>query len=106
MSCFGINIRFKRTLMMVNNTVLFIYFRGYLFNGQNFDFKIRRDNQKISYERLVYELVDDNSLSLAIYQKPTKKKRMEQLRVKRKFRKYKIIITKVDSSSRTCFQNL
>ena len=36
---------------------------------QNFDSKIRRDHQKISYERRVYESVDDRSLSL----KPTKK---------------------------------
>ena len=27
--------------------------------GQNFDFKIRRDHEKISYERRVYESVDD-----------------------------------------------
>ena len=31
--------------------------------GQNFDFKIRWDNQKSSYERRVYESVDDDSLS-------------------------------------------
>ena len=37
----------------------------------------------ISYERLVYESVDDNSLSAAISQKPTKKERMQQ-RVKTK----------------------
>ena len=30
---------------------------------QNFDFKIRRDNKKKSYERRVCESVDDNSLS-------------------------------------------
>ena len=30
---------------------------------QNFDFKIRRDHQKNSYERRVYESVDDSSIS-------------------------------------------
>ena len=39
---------------------------------QNFDSKIRRDHQKISYERRVYESVDDRSLSYAISLKPTK----------------------------------
>ena len=41
--------------------------------GQNFDFKIRRDEQIITCERRVYESVDDNSLSYALSQKPTKK---------------------------------
>ena len=40
---------------------------------QNFDFKIRGDNKKKSYERRVYESVDDSSLSKAISQKQTKK---------------------------------
>ena len=31
--------------------------------GQHFNFKIKRNNQKIPYERLVYESVDDNTLS-------------------------------------------
>ena len=31
--------------------------------GQNFNFKIRRDNQKISYVCCVYESEDINSLS-------------------------------------------
>ena len=31
--------------------------------GQNFDFKIRRKYEKISYERRTYESVDDRSLS-------------------------------------------
>ena len=39
---------------------------------RNIDFKIRRDDQKKSYERRVYESVDDNSLSKAISQKLTK----------------------------------
>ena len=30
---------------------------------QNLDFKIRRDHQKISYERRDYESVDEKSLS-------------------------------------------
>ena len=30
---------------------------------QNFDFKIRRDYEKISYEHRAYESVDDRSLS-------------------------------------------
>ena len=38
-----------------------------IFN-RNFDFKIRRDDQKNSYERRVYESVDENSLSKAISQ--------------------------------------
>ena len=40
--------------------------------GKNFDFKIRRDHGKHSYEHLVYESVDDKSLSWEIYQKSTK----------------------------------
>ena len=40
---------------------------------RNYDFKIRRDDQKISYERRVYESVDDNSLSKAISQKTDEK---------------------------------
>ena len=31
--------------------------------GQNFDCKIRRDYEKISYERRAYEAVDNRSLS-------------------------------------------
>ena len=31
--------------------------------GQNFDFEIRRDDQKISYDRCDYESVDEKSLS-------------------------------------------
>ena len=31
--------------------------------SQTFDFKIRRDHGKISYERRVYESVDNKSLS-------------------------------------------
>ena len=42
--------------------------------GQNFNFKIRRDNKKKSYNRRVNESVDDNSLSKAISQKPTKRR--------------------------------
>ena len=30
--------------------------------GQNFDFKIRRDHEKISFERRAYESVDGKSL--------------------------------------------
>ena len=30
--------------------------------GQNFDFKIRRNRQKISYKRRVYKSVDEKSL--------------------------------------------
>ena len=39
---------------------------------------MRRDNKKISFERRVYESVDDNSLSYAISQKPIKKELMQQ----------------------------
>ena len=42
--------------------------------AKNFNFKMRRDNKKISYERRVYESVFDNSLSYAISQKPIKKR--------------------------------
>ena len=35
-------------------------------------------NKEISYERRVYELVDNNSLSYALYQKTTKKELVEQ----------------------------
>ena len=35
-------------------------------------------NKKIPYERRVYESVDDNSLSYALSQKPTKKEFMKQ----------------------------
>ena len=35
--------------------------RLYMQRGTNFDIKIRRDNEKISYERRVYESVDDKS---------------------------------------------
>ena len=38
-----------------------------------FRFKIRKDEQKISYERRVYESVDDNSLSKVIFQKTDEK---------------------------------
>ena len=31
--------------------------------GQNFDFKISRDNRKNSHERRIYESEDDSSLS-------------------------------------------
>ena len=31
--------------------------------SQNFDFKIRKDHGKISFERRIYESVDDKSLS-------------------------------------------
>ena len=45
--------------------------------GQHFYSKMRRYNKKKFYERRVYESVDDNSLSKAITQKPTKKKLMQ-----------------------------
>ena len=41
---------------------------------QNFDFKIKRDYQKISYERREYESVDEKSLSYTMCSKKTKKK--------------------------------
>ena len=44
----------------------------------NFDFEIRRDNKRISYERRVYESVDDNSLSQEISQKQTEKELLQQ----------------------------
>ena len=36
--------------------------------GQNLDFRIRRDHGKISYERRVYESLDDKSLSYAMFE--------------------------------------
>ena len=43
------------------------------FGQNNFDFKIRRDHGKISYERRVYESVDDRSLSQAMSRKLMRK---------------------------------
>ena len=40
---------------------------------QNFDFKIRRDHKKNSYERRDYESVDEKSLSFIMCKKATKK---------------------------------
>ena len=49
-----------------------IYLLHHLQNlGKNDDFKIRRDNVKISFERRIYETVDDKSLSWDISQKST-----------------------------------
>ena len=41
---------------------------------ENFDFILRRDRQKISYERLDYESVDERSLSKAMSRTNDKKK--------------------------------
>ena len=41
--------------------------------NQNFDFNLRKDHQKISYERRNYVSVDDKSLSSALSGKTTKK---------------------------------
>ena len=46
--------------------------------GQNFDFKIRRDTQKNSYEQRIYESVNDSSLSYAVNLKPTRNKELQQ----------------------------
>ena len=43
-------------------------------HGQNFYFKIRRDNGKISYDRCSYESVDDKSLSWVIPRKSMENK--------------------------------
>ena len=59
-------------LTAINPLLHTSYYRVRIY-GQNFDYKIRRDNKK-SYERRVYELVDDSSLSLAISKKPTRKR--------------------------------
>ena len=53
------------TLCCISVTIVYV---GPIF------FLIRRSKQKISYERRVYESVDDNSLSYALSQKPTKKR--------------------------------
>ena len=47
---------------------------------QNFDFKIRIDHQKISYERRVYESVDIAAY-LRLYLKNRRKKELMQQRV-------------------------
>ena len=41
---------------------------------QNFDSNIRRDHQKISYERRDYESVEEKSLSQAMSRKTTNKR--------------------------------
>ena len=41
--------------------------------SKNFDFNLRRDNQKISYERCDYESVDEKSLSYAVSKNDGKK---------------------------------
>ena len=46
--------------------------------GQNFDLKIRRDNNKNCYERRVGESVDDNSLYSYISKTDKKKELMQQ----------------------------
>ena len=49
--------------------------------GKNFDFKERRDHQKISYERRVYESVDDSAAYLIGYiSKTDEKKELVQQR--------------------------
>ena len=40
--------------------------------SKNFDFNLRRDHQKISYDRRDYESVDEKSQSLAMSRKTTK----------------------------------
>ena len=42
---------------------------------QNFDFKIKKDNQKKFYEHRVYESVNDNTLYLRLYLKNRRKKK-------------------------------
>ena len=42
---------------------------------KNFDFNLRKDYQKNSYERRAYESVDEESLSLAVSRKTMKKKK-------------------------------
>ena len=49
--------------------------------SKNFNFNIKRDQQKISYERRVYESVDEKSLSLAMSRKTAKNKNSGVLRL-------------------------
>ena len=49
-----------------------MHFVSYMRRCQNFEFRLRRDNQKIPYERCVYESVDDSSLSWGTSQKRRK----------------------------------
>ena len=46
------------------------------------NFNLRRDHQKISYERRAYESVDEMSLYLAVSRKTTGKKNLGGLKVK------------------------
>ena len=48
--------------------------------SQNLDFKIRRDHQKISYERRDYESVDENRAFLRLRAEKTKKKRIQAVK--------------------------
>ena len=43
-------------------------------SAQNLDFNLRRDHQKISYERRDYDSVDEKNLSWAMSRKTKKKK--------------------------------
>ena len=49
--------------------------------SKNFDFNLRRDHQKISYERRDYESVDDGA-HLELHLKNERKTKFRQLRVK------------------------
>ena len=51
----------------------------------NFDFKIRRNQGKLSYERHVYESGDDSSLSKVIHLKNRRKTECDQQRVNKKY---------------------
>ena len=60
-------------LLVHSLTLCFIAWPKNNIFDRNFDFKIRRDEQKISYERRVYESENENSLSKAISQKTDEK---------------------------------
>ena len=49
--------------------------------SKNFDFNLRRDHKKKSYERHDYESVDEKSLSWAMFRKTIKKKKFRMKRV-------------------------
>ena len=55
-------VSIKNTLLPINPLAMPLCDESVTY-CQNFDFKIRRDHQKISYERRDYESVDEKSLS-------------------------------------------
>ena len=66
-------MKFSGKIMMIF-LIAYLDFRNWLLNPlrhstpyKNFNFKIRRDQEKISYERRVYESADDKTPSILGY---------------------------------------